>query len=120
MALFSDSVEPFIDEAHWWKWVSRGRPLRVTPTPGPRHAFSTSLSVSVMHTLPLPQVLFLPTGLGKAEETFTIVCDNCQIKEFVVVGGGVAPGAALHSGIGILCLPHVGGWESEGAAALNS
>ncbi|XP_060241055.1 deleted in lung and esophageal cancer protein 1 [Meriones unguiculatus] len=36
----------------------------------------------------LLEVLFLPTGLGKAEETFVIVCDNCQIKELVVVGTG--------------------------------
>lgn len=40
-----------------------------------------------------PQVLFLPTSLGKAEETFIIVCDNCQIKELVIVGGHVAPRA---------------------------
>ncbi|XP_042137976.2 deleted in lung and esophageal cancer protein 1 isoform X1 [Peromyscus maniculatus bairdii] len=36
----------------------------------------------------LLEVLFLPTGLGKAEETFVIVCDNCQTKELVVVGTG--------------------------------
>ncbi|NP_796091.2 deleted in lung and esophageal cancer protein 1 homolog isoform 1 [Mus musculus] len=36
----------------------------------------------------LLEVLFLPTGLGQAEETFIIVCDNCQIKEVVVVGTG--------------------------------
>uniref|UniRef100_A0ABK0LUT3 DLEC1 cilia and flagella associated protein n=1 Tax=Rattus norvegicus TaxID=10116 RepID=A0ABK0LUT3_RAT len=36
----------------------------------------------------LLEVLFLPTGLGKAEETFVIVCDNCQTKEVVVVGTG--------------------------------
>ncbi|KAI4563992.1 hypothetical protein MJG53_021113, partial [Ovis ammon polii x Ovis aries] len=34
-----------------------------------------------------PQVLFLPTSLGKAEQTFVIVCDNCQIKELVTTGG---------------------------------
>jgi hypothetical protein len=56
--------------------------------PGPCPAFSACcLSVFVTHTLPFPQVLFLPTGLGQAEETFIIVCDNCQIKEVVVVGG---------------------------------
>ncbi|XP_036049559.1 deleted in lung and esophageal cancer protein 1 [Onychomys torridus] len=36
----------------------------------------------------LLEVLFLPTGLGKAEETFIIVCDNCQTKELVIVGTG--------------------------------
>ncbi|XP_031199862.1 deleted in lung and esophageal cancer protein 1 isoform X2 [Mastomys coucha] len=36
----------------------------------------------------LLEVLFLPTGLGKAEETFIIVCDNCQTKEVVIVGTG--------------------------------
>nr|XP_058933213.1 deleted in lung and esophageal cancer protein 1 isoform X1 [Kogia breviceps] len=34
------------------------------------------------------QVLFLPTSLGKAEQTFIIVCDNCQIKELVTTGIG--------------------------------
>ncbi|XP_051058224.1 deleted in lung and esophageal cancer protein 1 [Phodopus roborovskii] len=36
----------------------------------------------------LLEVLFLPTSLGKAEETFVIVCDNCQIKELVIAGTG--------------------------------
>lgn len=35
----------------------------------------------------LSQVLFLPTTLGEAEQTFIIVCDNCQIKELVISGG---------------------------------
>uniref|UniRef100_A0A8C3YSZ4 DLEC1 cilia and flagella associated protein n=1 Tax=Catagonus wagneri TaxID=51154 RepID=A0A8C3YSZ4_9CETA len=34
------------------------------------------------------EVLFLPTSLGKAEQTFIIVCDNCQIKELVTTGIG--------------------------------
>ncbi|XP_040492890.1 deleted in lung and esophageal cancer protein 1 isoform X4 [Ursus maritimus] len=34
------------------------------------------------------EVLFLPTSLEKAEQTFVIVCDNCQIKELVTVGIG--------------------------------
>ncbi|XP_019650100.2 deleted in lung and esophageal cancer protein 1 isoform X2 [Ailuropoda melanoleuca] len=34
------------------------------------------------------EVLFLPTSLEKAEQTFIIVCDNCQIKELVTVGIG--------------------------------
>ncbi|XP_029099980.1 deleted in lung and esophageal cancer protein 1 isoform X8 [Monodon monoceros] len=34
------------------------------------------------------QVLFLPTSLGRAEQTFIIVCDNCQIKELVTTGIG--------------------------------
>ncbi|XP_053456832.1 deleted in lung and esophageal cancer protein 1 isoform X5 [Nycticebus coucang] len=36
----------------------------------------------------LVEVLFLPKNLGKAEQTFIIVCDNCQIKELVIVGTG--------------------------------
>ncbi|XP_008066530.1 deleted in lung and esophageal cancer protein 1 isoform X2 [Carlito syrichta] len=36
----------------------------------------------------LVEVLFLPKSLGKAEQTFIIVCDNCQIKELVIVGIG--------------------------------
>ncbi|EHB00377.1 Deleted in lung and esophageal cancer protein 1 [Heterocephalus glaber] len=36
----------------------------------------------------LLEVLFLPMSLGKAEQTFIIVCDNCQIKELVIVGTG--------------------------------
>uniref|UniRef100_A0A8C2MWT3 Deleted in lung and esophageal cancer 1 n=1 Tax=Cricetulus griseus TaxID=10029 RepID=A0A8C2MWT3_CRIGR len=36
----------------------------------------------------LLEVLFLPTSLGKAEETFIIACDNCQIKELVITGTG--------------------------------
>ncbi|XP_058411073.1 deleted in lung and esophageal cancer protein 1 [Diceros bicornis minor] len=36
----------------------------------------------------LVEVLFLPTSLGEAEQTFIIVCDNCQIKELVTVGIG--------------------------------
>ncbi|XP_037357455.1 deleted in lung and esophageal cancer protein 1 [Talpa occidentalis] len=36
----------------------------------------------------LVEVLFLPTNLGKAEQTFVIVCDNCQVKEVVTVGIG--------------------------------
>ncbi|KAM5280061.1 deleted in lung and esophageal cancer protein 1 [Ctenodactylus gundi] len=36
----------------------------------------------------LLEVLFFPTSLGKAEQTFIIMCDNCQIKELVVVGTG--------------------------------
>ncbi|XP_045292512.1 deleted in lung and esophageal cancer protein 1 isoform X4 [Leopardus geoffroyi] len=34
------------------------------------------------------EVSFLPTSLEKAEQTFIIVCDNCQIKELVTVGIG--------------------------------
>ncbi|XP_047596508.1 deleted in lung and esophageal cancer protein 1 isoform X4 [Lutra lutra] len=34
------------------------------------------------------EVLFLPMNLEKAEQTFIIVCDNCQIKELVTVGIG--------------------------------
>ncbi|XP_025740102.2 deleted in lung and esophageal cancer protein 1 isoform X5 [Callorhinus ursinus] len=34
------------------------------------------------------EVLFLPTSLEKAEQTFIIICDNCQIKELVTVGIG--------------------------------
>ncbi|XP_040335728.1 deleted in lung and esophageal cancer protein 1 isoform X1 [Herpailurus yagouaroundi] len=34
------------------------------------------------------EVLFLPTSLEKAQQTFVIVCDNCQIKELVTVGIG--------------------------------
>ncbi|XP_041533320.1 deleted in lung and esophageal cancer protein 1 [Microtus oregoni] len=36
----------------------------------------------------LLEVLFLPTGLGKAKETFIIVCDNCQTRELVISGTG--------------------------------
>nr|XP_010339800.2 deleted in lung and esophageal cancer protein 1 isoform X1 [Saimiri boliviensis boliviensis] len=36
----------------------------------------------------LVEVLFFPKSLGKAEQTFIIVCDNCQIKELVTVGIG--------------------------------
>ncbi|XP_069929111.1 deleted in lung and esophageal cancer protein 1 isoform X4 [Oryctolagus cuniculus] len=34
------------------------------------------------------EVLFLPTSLGKAEQAFVIVCDNCQLRELVTVGVG--------------------------------
>uniref|UniRef100_A0A673U2J6 DLEC1 cilia and flagella associated protein n=1 Tax=Suricata suricatta TaxID=37032 RepID=A0A673U2J6_SURSU len=34
------------------------------------------------------EVLFLPTSLEKAEQTFIIVCDNCQMKELVTAGIG--------------------------------
>lgn len=48
-----------------------------------------------------PQVLFLPTSLGKAEQTFVIVCDNCQIKELVTTGGrGALPGRGPVRGCG--------------------
>ncbi|EHH51427.1 hypothetical protein EGM_10793 [Macaca fascicularis] len=36
----------------------------------------------------LVEVLFCPKSLGKAEQTFIIVCDNCQIKELVTIGIG--------------------------------
>ncbi|XP_006869246.1 PREDICTED: deleted in lung and esophageal cancer protein 1 [Chrysochloris asiatica] len=36
----------------------------------------------------LMEVLFLPKSIEKAEQTFVIVCDNCQIKELVTVGIG--------------------------------
>nr|KAF6473888.1 DLEC1 cilia and flagella associated protein [Rousettus aegyptiacus] len=36
----------------------------------------------------LVEVLFLPTSLGEAEQTFIIVCDNCQIKELAISGVG--------------------------------
>ncbi|XP_045055704.2 deleted in lung and esophageal cancer protein 1 isoform X4 [Desmodus rotundus] len=36
----------------------------------------------------LVEVLFLPTSLGEAEQTFIITCDNCQIKELVTSGVG--------------------------------
>lgn len=36
----------------------------------------------------LVEVLFLPTSLGQARQTFVIVCDNCQIKELAIVGTG--------------------------------
>ncbi|XP_023575563.1 deleted in lung and esophageal cancer protein 1 isoform X2 [Octodon degus] len=36
----------------------------------------------------LLEVLFLPVSMGKAEQTFIILCDNCQIKELVVEGTG--------------------------------
>lgn len=62
----------------------------------------------------LPQVVFLPTNLGQAEQTFVVVCDNCQVKELVTVGGlqqvlpggGVeapAPGAATPHGCPTVC-----------------
>ncbi|XP_054451839.1 deleted in lung and esophageal cancer protein 1 [Pteronotus mesoamericanus] len=34
------------------------------------------------------EVLFLPTSLGQAEQTFIVTCDNCQIKELVTSGIG--------------------------------
>ncbi|XP_063116388.1 deleted in lung and esophageal cancer protein 1 isoform X1 [Cavia porcellus] len=34
------------------------------------------------------EVLFLPTSLGRTEQTFIILCDNCQIKELVIAGTG--------------------------------
>nr|XP_048279441.1 deleted in lung and esophageal cancer protein 1 isoform X1 [Myodes glareolus] len=36
----------------------------------------------------LLEVLFLPTTLGKAKETFIIVCDNCQTRKLVITGTG--------------------------------
>ncbi|MBZ3883328.1 Deleted in lung and esophageal cancer protein 1 [Sciurus carolinensis] len=36
----------------------------------------------------LVEVLFLPVSLEKAEQTFIIVCDNCQVKELVITGTG--------------------------------
>ncbi|XP_011532620.1 deleted in lung and esophageal cancer protein 1 isoform X3 [Homo sapiens] len=36
----------------------------------------------------LVEVLFSPKSLGKAEQTFIIMCDNCQIKELVTIGIG--------------------------------
>ncbi|XP_045392550.1 deleted in lung and esophageal cancer protein 1 isoform X1 [Lemur catta] len=36
----------------------------------------------------LVEVLFYPRSLGKAEQTFIIVCDNCQTQELVIVGTG--------------------------------
>lgn len=94
-----------------------GRPLKVTPTPGPGHV---SWMVSSIHMLSLLQVLFLPTSLGKAEETFIIACDNCQIKELVITGGRVAPGTAYRSSIGngMLCLPQPGAPGPPGPTSL--
>ncbi|XP_045153607.1 deleted in lung and esophageal cancer protein 1 [Echinops telfairi] len=36
----------------------------------------------------LVEVLFLPRSLEREEQTFLIVCDNCQIKELVTIGTG--------------------------------
>ncbi|XP_005383783.1 PREDICTED: deleted in lung and esophageal cancer protein 1 [Chinchilla lanigera] len=36
----------------------------------------------------LLEVLFLPVSLGRTEQTFIILCDNCQIKELVIAGTG--------------------------------
>ncbi|KAM4815106.1 deleted in lung and esophageal cancer protein 1 [Thomomys bottae] len=36
----------------------------------------------------LLEVLFLPTSLGRVEQTYLVVCDNCQIKELVIRGTG--------------------------------
>ncbi|XP_048190439.1 LOW QUALITY PROTEIN: deleted in lung and esophageal cancer protein 1 [Perognathus longimembris pacificus] len=36
----------------------------------------------------LLEVLFLPTALGKVEQTYLVVCDNCQVKELVIKGTG--------------------------------
>ncbi|KAM6177157.1 deleted in lung and esophageal cancer protein 1 [Erethizon dorsatum] len=36
----------------------------------------------------LLEVLFLPMSLGKTEQTFVILCDNCQIKELGIAGTG--------------------------------
>nr|XP_012311083.1 deleted in lung and esophageal cancer protein 1 isoform X3 [Aotus nancymaae] len=36
----------------------------------------------------LVEVLFFPKSPGKAEQTFVIVCDNCQMKELVISGIG--------------------------------
>ncbi|XP_059520387.1 deleted in lung and esophageal cancer protein 1 isoform X2 [Myotis daubentonii] len=36
----------------------------------------------------LMEVWFLPTSFGKAEQTFVMACDNCQIKELVTSGMG--------------------------------
>ncbi|KAL6081907.1 hypothetical protein STEG23_007270 [Scotinomys teguina] len=88
-----DKSEPFI--------------YRLTHTQFPKLLPS---SMAHIHTV-LTQVLFLPTSLGKAEETFIIVCDNCQTKELVIVGGDVAPAAVYDRSIGssVLYLPEPGG-----------
>ncbi|XP_015420346.1 PREDICTED: deleted in lung and esophageal cancer protein 1 [Myotis davidii] len=36
----------------------------------------------------LMEVWFLPTSFGKAEQTFVMACDNCQIRELVTSGMG--------------------------------
>ncbi|XP_040145947.1 deleted in lung and esophageal cancer protein 1 isoform X2 [Ictidomys tridecemlineatus] len=36
----------------------------------------------------LIEVLFLPMSLEKVEQTFIIVCDNCQVRELVITGRG--------------------------------
>lgn len=55
-----------------------------------------------------PQILFLPTSLGKAEQTFIIVCDNCQIKELVTTGG-----------LGCTPMGGTGGWPVSGTVLLG-
>ncbi|XP_040595698.1 deleted in lung and esophageal cancer protein 1 [Mesocricetus auratus] len=75
-------------------------PLKSWPPPSFRVVAATGfvekppfgVSPSVFELAPgfatLLEVLFLPTSLGKAEETFIIVCDNCQTKELVITGTG--------------------------------
>nr|KAF6335071.1 DLEC1 cilia and flagella associated protein [Pipistrellus kuhlii] len=36
----------------------------------------------------LMEVWFLPTSFGKVEQTFIVICDNCQIREMVTSGMG--------------------------------
>lgn len=63
--------------------------------------------------------MFLPTGLGKAEETFVIVCDNCQTKELVVVGGaGVSEAFTIGASAGHAA-PAPAGWGDLRAHCLE-
>nr|XP_020141048.1 deleted in lung and esophageal cancer protein 1 isoform X2 [Microcebus murinus] len=52
----------------------------------------------------LVEVLFFPRTLGKAEQSFIIVCDNCQIQELVITGTGQ---------LVALDLIHISGEKSE-------
>lgn len=72
----------------------------------------------------VPQVLFLPTSLGEAEQTFIITCDNCQVKELVTSGGlACVPGAGAAWAPGLQqLLPwrwHPGALWGEAAASVR-
>ncbi|XP_004614681.2 deleted in lung and esophageal cancer protein 1 [Sorex araneus] len=54
------------------------------------------------------EVIFLPTSPGRAEKTFLMVCDNCQVKDLVISGVGQLVALELISVSGERSQPEAG------------
>ncbi|CAG5895998.1 unnamed protein product [Menidia menidia] len=74
----------------------------------PPFAVGPSLFVLQPGEATIVEVVFFPTAAGRSCQVFTVVCDNCQVKEISIEGEGQLIALELVSGSGETELPLVG------------